>query len=367
MKKSLLLISLIIFSKNCFSQPWENPLMICHSNNGVTFTPAVVFQDSSGVPSVCKDSTGKLLAAFQWFPAPMYGLHWDSVAVKTSLDNGQTWSFPQPIVVQNLPANFQRPFDPTIVALPAGQIRIYFSSGPPGINTISTYSAIGTDGVNYTFEPGARFTQAGTNVIDPAVTIFKDTFQYTAPKGPPQAGAFHATSTDGLIFIQQPDIISDSAHNWTGNLMVDSLAMKFYGSGAMGTNLWMRSTADATVWDPYLSTNVSGGDPAVVKISAGNYLMIFTGAPYVTAVTDPENTNDIHVYPNPANDILVVDNRLSNLTEIKVLDISGKEISAQTITSGKNTLDISTLKNGIYFLKIMSEPKLVMKKFVVAR
>ena len=205
MKSLSTLLLFILFTCSAYAQgsyAWERPLIICTSHDGINFSGCLLFQDSSGVPSMAMDSSGRLLAAFQWFPSPLHGPHWDSVAVKISSDSGLTWTTPQPIVVQNLPANFQRPFDPTLVALPGGQIRIYFSSGPPGVNTVSTYSAIGNDGVHYTFESGIRFTQAGRNCIDPSVILFQGMYHYTSPKGAPQDGAFHATSGDGLTFSQ---------------------------------------------------------------------------------------------------------------------------------------------------------------------
>lgn len=379
MKKFLLLLFLFAFGllKNCFPQgapPWERPLMICYSADGINFTSPVIYQDSSGVPSVVKDSTGRLVAAFQWFPAPLYSLHWDSVAVKFSLDSGMTWSFPQSITVQNLPANFQRPFDPTVVALPGGQIRIYFSSGPPGTNTIATYSAIGTDGINYVFEPGIRFSQSGRNVIDPAVTIFGDTFQYTAPKGAPQDGAFHAKSGDGLNFIQLADIVSDSSHQWTGNLMVDSLAMKFYGTGARGATIWSRSTPNGSAWGPYAATNIAGGDPAIVKPSHAHYVMIFTGQPSPTPVVEIGDPEHLIVYPNPAKDYLTISVSPKSMNvQMKIFDIMGRQLADKKYktdpgeTEQKINLDVSEFSNGFYFLMLKDDDKTITQKFSVVK
>ena len=379
MKIVSVIIFLLIFSfsQKGFSQgapPWERPLRICYSNNGINFTPPVVFQDSSGVPSVTLDSTGRLVAAFQWFPAPMNGPHWDSVAVKFSIDSGLTWTGPQSIVVQNLPLNFQRPFDPTLVTLPTGQIRIYFSSGPPGPNSISTHSAIGTDGIHYLFEPGARFTQSGRNVIDPAVTLLRDTFHFTSPKGAPQDGAFHASSTDGLNFTQLADIVSDSSHQWTGNLMIDSLAMKFYGTGARGTTIWLRSTSNGNVWSPYVATNIAGGDPAVVKIRRRPFVMIFTGEPVLTAVSEIKIRNNFDVYPNPTSELLnVVFHQLSLNVQLKIFDLTGREMGwkKSKMDSGtwgqKISLDLSEFSDGLYFLLVQNDGITSIQKIVVAR
>jgi len=52
------------------------------------------------------------------------------VAVKFSYDGGLSWAPPQPVVIDGLPANYQRPFDPTLTRLSDGRLRMYFSSSP---------------------------------------------------------------------------------------------------------------------------------------------------------------------------------------------------------------------------------------------
>ena len=46
--------------------PWENPLMIARSTDGVHFTGATVFQDSGGVPSAIQWRGDTLVCVFQW-------------------------------------------------------------------------------------------------------------------------------------------------------------------------------------------------------------------------------------------------------------------------------------------------------------
>src|SRR5678815_2963939 len=108
----LLLIPFSVKSQG--SPPWERPLKICYGTDGITFGPAQIFQDSSGVPSAIKLPNGDLVCAFQWFRAPQGSLTWDRVAVKFSYDDGATWTTPVPIEIPDLPVNYQRPFDPTL-------------------------------------------------------------------------------------------------------------------------------------------------------------------------------------------------------------------------------------------------------------
>ena len=166
--------------------PWERPLKIATSNDGTTFSNFAIFQDSSGVPSAVKWHGDTLICAFQWFRLPQNSVTWDKVAVKYSYDGGINWTQPVPIIINNLPVNFQRPFDPTLAVINNDSIRIYYSSsnGMPvgGLDSsINTYSAVSTDGINYQFEINPRFDHSTNRVIDPAVIHFNGIWHYSAP------------------------------------------------------------------------------------------------------------------------------------------------------------------------------------------
>ncbi|QQS28815.1 MAG: Ig-like domain-containing protein [Sphingobacteriales bacterium] len=260
--------------------PWNGDLVICESADGTSFNNCRLFVDSAGVVSVIQKPNGDLIAAFQWFPAPIGSPFWDKVAISTSSDHGINWTYPVAAQFPDLPSNYQRPFDPTLALTENGNIRMYFSSSGNGTGplneTVHTYSAISTDGGwTYTFEPGIRFQYPGQPSIDPAVVRHNGLWYYSSPAGAPQDGAHRAVSEDGLNFTQLEDIPSDTQHNWTGNLISLPGELRFYGSG--GTLWWSSSTNGGDSWNGYIHTNLKGGDPAVVKTGENQYLIIFTG------------------------------------------------------------------------------------------
>lgn len=282
--------------------PWNAPLMMAWSNDGRQFSSPTIFQDSSGVPSVVRWKGDTLVAAFQWFREPRTAPTWDRVAVKFSYDAGMTWTEPTPIIVDGIPSNYQRPFDPTL-AVVDGRLRIYFSSSegmPVGGLTeiVNTYSAISDDGINYTFEPGARFDHAVRPVIDPAVIFFRNEWHYAAPAGAPQDGAFHAASVDGLVFAPRAPYPSDQQHNWTGNYtLVNDTTVRFYGSGR---RLWYAESNDAQSWRPYIDIGLEGGDPSALKIDDQRWLIIYVGPRYITSVYEGRRTTDAGRWPSDA-------------------------------------------------------------------
>lgn len=357
MKHSLLflLVLLVQVSSNAQQPPWKSPLKIAWSSDGKTFGNAEIFQDSSGVPCVIRWKGDTLIAAFQWFRSPQNTPTWDRVAVKFSYDAGQSWTPPTPIVVNGLPANFQRPFDPTLTLIAGDSLRLYFSSsnGLPmgGLSEIvNCYSAKSQDGVHYTFEPGARTDQPLKPLIDPAVAFFNNSWHYTAPIGAPQEGAYHYVSPDGLYFSQVANIPSDNQHNWTGNFMLNNATeLRFYGSGPL---IWYNSSVNGGQWNGFVATNMVGGDPSVLRIAPTNYLMVYVGMPYTTGLADrPSLLNQGIVFPNPAENVLHV------LTGEKVAeyDFSIYNTVGALVLHGHttaNSIAIAGLPGGAYLLQL---------------
>lgn len=76
------------------------------------------------------------------------------------------------------------------------------------------------------------------------------------------------------------------------------------------------------------------------------------------------SSNSISIYPNPTKKIVnySITNNIS-VTEIFINDISGKEIYKSTNAIG-NSIDVSSLSSGVYFITFKSDAKSVTKKFI---
>ncbi len=66
------------------------------------------------------------------------------------------------------------------------------------------------------------------------------------------------------------------------------------------------------------------------------------------------------VYPNPVNTILHIDGRTSAIEKMELFDVLGKKISVSVNTSD-NSMDISNLETGIYFLRIKQQSIKIIK------
>lgn len=62
--------------------------------------------------------------------------------------------------------------------------------------------------------------------------------------------------------------------------------------------------------------------------------------------------SNITTYPNPSSDYITITNNTWNTYDVMINDLSGKIIYKQTFTDYNNTIDLSTINNGIYILTV---------------
>jgi len=281
--------------------PWDQDVWVYRANADGKVEPLVTFE-RAGVPTVARLKDGRLIAAYQHFPKDDER-NFDRVAVRFSPDDGNTWTLPQPIVVEGMGDDLARPFDPTLVPLPDGRVRLYFTSNdrrnpafamsPPAI-----YSAVSQDGVHYTFEPGVRFAIEGRITIDCAAALHDGVFHLFVPDNgtaaemeqnrgqhqPPRGGrGYHATSKDGLTFERVDDVSLDGNIRWLGNVQSIDGKLVFIGTGSLGGprqgGIWMAESSEGRSWKPLEGPVLRGADPAAVKTRDGGWILIVTGEP----------------------------------------------------------------------------------------
>jgi hypothetical protein len=274
-------------------RPWQNDVLVYRSTADGRSTLLHAFE-RAGVPTLARLKDGRMIAAFQHFPKDD-AQNFDRVAVAFSSDDGKTWSKPAPITIEGMETGLMRAFDPTLVPLPDGRIRLYFTSNRAARfeeSTPAIYSAISSDGIQYKFEPGVRFGVEGRVVIDCAVCLHKGLFHLISPdngtaedmrremetRQPPSSSGmgYHAVSKDGLTFERVADVKLNAESRWLGNLLSDGTNMTFIGTGR---GLWMATSSDGVAWTPIAAPHVPGADPGLVRFDDGTWFIIATGPP----------------------------------------------------------------------------------------
>jgi hypothetical protein len=82
-------------------------------------------------------------------------------------------------------------------------------------------------------------------------------------------------------------------------------------------------------------------------------------------IKDIETSNNVTVYPNPVNDMLYIETE-TEVEEVVVYDIYGRVQNLRNLETQKlrNSIDLSELKSGIYFVKINTEKGNIVKRII---
>lgn len=108
-----------------------------------------------------------------------------------------------------------------------------------------------------------------------------------------------------------------------------------------------------------------------ISLATGNYPISYyyiDGVSLVDSgwagITENSFSNFISISPNPATNQITIDSKQYTKGEIEIFDVMGKLIQKSKVKSQKKEIDISFLEKGVYYLRISSEGKSAVKKFV---
>jgi hypothetical protein len=73
------------------------------------------------------------------------------------------------------------------------------------------------------------------------------------------------------------------------------------------------------------------------------------------------SNNQTEIFPNPTSNQLIINTEL-NINEISVIDITGKII--METKNNTNTIRVADLPSGVYFIKLVTDERLITKKFI---
>ncbi len=128
---------------------------------------------------------------------------------------------------------------------------------------------------------------------------------------------------------------------------------------------WNNDTPDTLFFN--VSSSTTGFDMLPQNIEEqftnqiGNELLIDKlDFVYSTGIYDLYVNTELSIYPNPVKNILSIQSTKNLTKSYKIFDATGKLISKGKITN--NTIDISNLSDGVYYLTFKDEAKLL--KFV---
>jgi len=258
------------------SGPWNQRVMVATSSDGLSWTRTnQILSDQASVPDALVDSRGWIFVYWNTWYEPCRDKI--VVAINTGCENwaNTNWAY-KVATISGIPSEWLgEAVDPKCVQLDNGSFRLYFTHDSG--DGARTYSAISSDGINFTLEEGVRSTIPGEQwVLDPTTLFIDNTWHLYNAGGINR----HATSSDGLSFTRQDDI--------TGTGMFSN-GLKIDGEYRMytfkDTSIYAYQTTDGYTFtsegitltaDPasgYESDSVF--EAAVVKLSDDSYVMFY--------------------------------------------------------------------------------------------
>jgi predicted GH43/DUF377 family glycosyl hydrolase len=382
-KKIVLLALCFLIPCALVSQPLQNRLLMATSTDGLNFKKLdKVAYNFADVPDAVVVPGGGVFLCFQGIQEPLQ----DVILVGRSADGITNWTF-QPVKIAGIETWLVRPCDPDVVVR-NGVFRLYFTGDPLNDRIPETYSAVSTDGINFTLEAGVRFSGGDHSVLDPSLLWIGDTLHYFAGGASPTQN-WHALSVDGLGFTRIEDL------SIRGIMMSNGIntnkGYRFYGfpnKPPPEMNIQSASSSDGRVWslDPGIrlerdpQNSLEGmyvKDPAVV-LKDSLYIMYYvTRKPEYTGIDEqqegiPQELKLLQNYPNPFNPNTTISYSLSKwaFVSLKIFNALGQEV--EELVNGERSpgshlvqWSASNVPSGIYFYRLQAGEFVETKKMVV--
>lgn len=227
----------------------------------------------------------------------------------------------------------------------------------------------------------SSFTKISTGTYTEAPTTWtKYTYNLNAYNGQGVYLAIQCVSNDAFAFMIDDIEVLTTAGGTVTAPVANFTANTTSGCAPLTVSFSDQSSNNATSWSWIFngatpSSSISP-NPTVIYNTPGIYSVTLTASNaggsntktmtnYIT-VNDCAPVNDnfaskFSIYPNPTDGIVYIDIPESKAT-VRISDILGKVVKVANLSSNQSSIDLSTLKSGMYFIEIqLSEAKYTSK------
>ncbi|MBP6532221.1 MAG: T9SS type A sorting domain-containing protein [Bacteroidia bacterium] len=137
---------------------------------------------------------------------------------------------------------------------------------------------------------------------------------------------------------------------FNGNKRKLNLSLSFHQVEGIATTDGMKyyCSNEAFVQAPFINT-----PQKLHVLDLSSYLDNYLNQ--IILATSQKLNSEFAIYPNPANEFLILENVLHGFKEnYSIVDLAGRVVDDGILSEGKQRINISNLSSGIYFLKISS-------------
>ena len=184
--------------------------------------------------------------------------------------------------------------------------------------------------------------------------------------------AIKNTVTSGYLMNENGKVVSSAIkiymddYSWELHETGDNNSSQFYIKNiASGSYITFDEISNQIVYQPLKHTNAFKW--MLTSDIANDIISLpLEGEGISTNVNDKPKYNNLKVtvYPNPVKTHLTVkSNNDISYSKYQILDLNGKVVSEGTL-SNASTIDVQTISDGIYLLKLFSDKRVAMCKFV---
>lgn len=99
-----------------------------------------------------------------------------------------------------------------------------------------------------------------------------------------------------------------------------------------------------------------------IPCNCNTAMVTFWVTPLDPTSTDENNALEINVFPNPVSDYITIEGE--GLNHFEILDITGKVIEAVQTNKNKSSIDLSSLKSGLYVISIETDNGVIRRVFI---
>lgn len=178
---------------------------------------------------------------------------------------------------------------------------------------------------------------------------------------------FNCSDTSETIEISQPDalLIESFAASDTGNLCVGTASVSVDGGSMPYSYLWN----DPLNQDSAVAIDLCAGTYIIIVTDSNNCIVQDTiQIDNIVGISKNNTTELVKIFPNPSNSgEFFIENNFMSDNKIYVYNNIGKKVFSQISNSSLIKIDLNEQSNGIYYLQIFGDGKIISKKLILAK